>query len=90
MLGWVAGAEGLVAVGAAVFSSSMAAVVLVGLVVVGLDVVAAVASWMVEGAAVDLWVGACPLGAGPIVAGGWEGGAAAGRIQRENLSLCLN
>lgn len=88
--GWLAGAEEPVAVAApaAVVSSAAVAAVVAGLKVLGLDVGAVVAAWMVEGAAADLSVDhACPLAVQASVVRGLDGGTDAGKTHKENLGL---
>lgn len=70
---------------AVVFSPTLTAV-LAALKVLGLDVVA----WMVEGAAVDLWLDhARPLVVQASVVGGLDGGTDAGKTHKENLGFMV-
>lgn len=59
--------------GAAVVVRILVTNSVVGLTVVGADVVAAVVCWMVEGGAVGGWVGAGLLSVWPSVGKGWTG-----------------
>lgn len=71
--GWVADVRWVLA-GAAVVVCMPVMDSLVGLMVVGADVVAAVVCWMVEAGAVGGWVGAGLLLVRPSVGKGWTGG----------------
>lgn len=62
-----------VVAGAAVVVCTLVMSSVVGLMVVGADVVAAVVCWMVEGDGVGGWVGAGPLLVWPSVGKGWTG-----------------
>lgn len=68
--GWVVDVRWVVA-GAAVVVCMLVMNLVVGLMVVGADVVAAVFCWMVEGGAVGGWVGAGLLSVWPSVGKGW-------------------